>query len=274
MNDGLALSALDWWAEAGVDIIVDDLPHDWLGAAALAMPEIDRTIPPDRAQPDLGNAQDDRQGRIGADRAGADGDSADRSPPARRIGAASAATPVAFPATLADFRAWLLADQAVPGPAAARLDAGGDPASGAMVVLDMPEAGDRAAGRLLSGEAGALFDRMLTAMKLDRDAIYLAPFSPARPASGRLNPSDAAALGHLMRHHITLVAPKRVLLMGDTASRLLLGQPLPQARGDRRMLDISGMSFPAIASFTPRFVLERPDYRKAAWADLQMFMAL
>jgi len=36
MADSVALSALDWWAEAGVDTLADDLPRDWLTAAPIS----------------------------------------------------------------------------------------------------------------------------------------------------------------------------------------------------------------------------------------------
>ncbi|WP_404713067.1 uracil-DNA glycosylase [Sphingomonas sp. MMS24-J13] len=231
MTDGLALSALDWWAEAGVDTIVGDLPYDWLAATS--------PVAPEPATP-----------------------------------ASAAAVAAALPATLTEFRRWLIADAPIPGPANNRIDAIGNPASGTMVIVDMPEAADRTSGTLLSGDAGALFDRMLAAMKLERAAIYMAPFSPARSATGRLSESDCAALAPLMRQHIALAAPKRVLLMGDAPTKALLGKPLAQARGETRSLEIAGFHIPTIASFHPRFVLERPDYRKPAWADLQMFMAL
>lgn len=240
MTDGLALSALDWWAEAGVDTIVDNVPYDWLSVAR-----------PLTAEPDASAA-----------------------PVALTAIVASPAAPAPLPATLAEFRAFLQTDAQIPGPTAARIEPTGDPAGGTMVILDMPEPGDRASGALLSGDAGALFDRMLAAMKLDRSAIYLVPFSPARPASGRLSDGDSARLAPLMRHHIALAAPKRVLVLGDAPAKALLGKPLASARAATSLLDVAGVAIPAIASFTPRFVLERPDYRKPAWADLQLFMAL
>ncbi len=229
MRDGLALSALDWWAEAGVDTLVDDLPRDWLAPApaSVGAPEVAPTAPAPR-----------------------------------------------LPDDLAAFRRWLLADAAVPGPAAARLDAAGDPASGTMVVVDLPDAGDRAAGSLLAGDAGALFDRMLGAMALDRTAIYLAALAPGRPTTGRVGEADRAILAPLLRHHIALVRPRRLLLLGDAPACALLDAPLAQARGAARMVSTTAGPVPAIASFHPRFVLDRPDYRKAAWADLQLFMAL
>lgn len=235
MTDGLALSALDWWAEAGVDTIVDDLPYAWLGTAG-----------PVVAEPELAVA------------------------PAVSAPAQSAA----LPDTLVEFRRWLIAEAPIPGLPDGRIDAIGEPANGTMVIVDMPEAVDRTNGTLLSGEAGALFDRMLAAMKMERAAVYMAPFSPARSATGRLSDRDCATLAPFMRHHIALAAPKRLLLLGDAPAKALLGKPLAQARGEAQIFEIAGAGIPAIASFHPRFVLERSDFRKPAWADLQMFMAL
>lgn len=230
MLDPMTLSALDWWAEAGVDTLVDEAPRNWLAPAAAA------------------------------------------SPPAPV--AAAPAAPAALPADLAAFRAFLLADAAVPGPVAGRIDATGDPAIGTMLVPDMPERGDRASGRLLSGEAGALFDRMLAAMKLGRDAVYLAPFSPARPASGRLEAGEIEALARLMRHHLALVAPRRLLLMGDAPARALIGIPLAEAQGKVHSLTIGDAAVPVVAIVHPRTLDRQPEHKRAAWADLQRFMAL
>lgn len=226
MEDRLAISALDWWREAGVDTFVEDDPRDWLAATA-----------PVRAEP--------------------------AAPP-------PAEAPAALPDDLGAFRRFLLADASIPGPPAARIDATGDPASGAMLVLDMPEASDRAEGRLLSGEVGQLFDKMLAAMGLSRETAYMAPLSPARSASGRLTPETIAALAPLMRHHVALARPKRLLLLGDAPARALLGLGCVEARG--RTHDVDGI--PAIVSFHPRLLLQTPARKAAAWADLQLFMAL
>ena len=231
MTDGLALSALDWWAEAGVDTIVDDTPFDWLATAAPV----------------------------------AHAPSASVTPPAAST---------ALPDNLTEYRRWLIAEAPIPGAPSTRIDASGDASSGTMVIVDMPEAADLTSGAILSGDAGTLFDRMLTAMKLERGAIYMAPFSLARPATGRLSESDCTTLAPLIRHHIVVAAPKRLLILGDAPARVLLGKPLAQARSETHVLAIAGTDIPTIASFHPRFVLERPDFRKPAWADLQMFMAL
>jgi uracil-DNA glycosylase family 4 len=241
MDDRLALSAFDWWEEAGVDTFVDDSPRDWLArqpSAPFQSAPIDFT--PDHAV----------------------------------AAPAPVAKPAALPNDLAAFRQYLLSDPAVPGPPTARLDATGDTASGAMIILDMPEAGDRAAGRLLSGDVGDLFDKMLAAMSLSRATAYLAPLSPARAASGRLMPEAIEALGVLMRYHIALVAPKRVLLLGDAPTRALLGLGCVEARGRNHAIDVGGGPIPAVASFHPRLLIQTPTRKKAAWGDLQLYMVL
>ena len=234
MTDGALLSALDWWAEAGVDTLVDDLPRNWLAAAPTA------------------------------------------SGTAEVIPAAASPAPIAanLPDTLEDFRAFLLADATIPGPASMRIDAMGDAASGVVIIVDMPEAEDRASGRLLSGEVGALFDRMLGAIKLTREQAYLIPFSPARPTTGRLSPTEIKPLTPLLLHHLALAAPRKLLLLGDAPVQALLNLPAAKARETVHSVTIGEMAVPAIASIHPRIVHMRRDYRALAWADLQQFEAL
>jgi uracil-DNA glycosylase len=231
MIDAGAFSAIDWWMEAGVDVLVDDAPRDWLASAPALSPVEPVAAAPVPAAPTL-------------------------------------------PDDLAGFRRWMLSDAAIPGPPAARLDATGDAGTGSVVVVDMPEAEDRAAGALLSGEVGVLFDRMLAAMNLDRGAIYLLPLSPARPAIGRLRDADLATLTPLLLRHLAFVAPKRLLLLGDAPAQALLQQPAARARDTVHQVDIGDRTIPTVVSIHPRLVHQQRDYRKAAWADLQRFMAL
>jgi len=237
MADSAALSALDWWAEAGVDTLADDLPRNWLaatpvsGAAEASLAEVLPVLP-------------------------------------------TPATAVTLPDTLEAFRAFLQTDDSVPGPANARIDAAGDPASGIVLVVDMPEAEDRASGRLLSGEVGALFDRMLGAIKLERSQVYLIPFSPARPTSGRLAEAPLKALRPLLLHHLGLVAPRKLLLLGDAPVQALLGQPAAKARDSEHGISIGASTVPTVATIHPRLVNMKREWRPLIWADLQRFEAL
>jgi len=230
LSPAAAASALMWWADAGVDVIVGEEPHDWLRP---------KTAP-------------------------------------EKI-AAETPVPVAggkLPGQLDLFQAYLLDNQSLSfsAPAAPRVCPAGDPTSGLMIVSDMPAAQDCADGLLLSGETGRLFDRMLAAIGRDRESIYLASLSCLRSPTGGFTGESAARCAELARHHIGLVAPKAVLLLGDTCGKALLGQAVMQGRGRWHEISTHAGQIPTMLSFHPAGLLDRPSFKAAAWADLQMLM--
>lgn len=141
-----------------------------------------------------------------------------------------------------------------------------------MVLADVPDREDCTAGALLTGEAGRLFDRMLAAIGLSRESVHLASVCSKRPTGGRVSRADQERLGEVARHHVGLVAPKRLLLMGDAASRAVLGTEALRARGRLHPINHRSGTSEAVASFHPRFLLENPARKREAWADLRLLM--
>lgn len=227
-----AASALRWWTEAGVDVLIDEQPHDWLRpkAKAPSQTEIAAPVPAGRGD--------------------------------------------ALPDQLELFQAWLKDSDSLSfaSPSAPRVCPSGDPASGLMMITDMPASEDCSAGTLLSGEAGRLFDRMLAAIGRDRNSIYLASLACFRSPDGRFTDPAATQCSTLARHHIGLVAPKAVLLLGDAACKALLGLPTMTARGRWHEISTHAGQIRAVASFPPSFLLDQPSAKAAAWADLQLLM--
>jgi DNA polymerase len=196
----------------------------------------------------------------------------------------AAITPVEspLPATLAAFAAWRA------GPDAPEAEWPGQPivaqgpaTADIMVMTDLPEREDADSGVLMSGAAGRLFDRMLAAIGLDRTSIYLVPVCTVRPMAGRITPEAEQRLNEIARHHVMLARPKRLLLLGNAPSRALLGTDTLRIRGRLHGINLSGGKGPeggndvatqAVASFHPRFLLERPAAKAEAWKDLQMLI--
>lgn len=195
-----------------------------------------------------------------------------------RAPAAAAAAEAPVPATLPDdlgaFRDWLATSPDLPlaAPGARRISPAGDPASGLMMLVDMPSAEDVAAGALVSGEVGAMFDRMLARMGLSRERVYLASLSTLRTPSGRIDPENAKRLTAIARHHIGLAAPRAVLLFGDACSRALVGRPALGARGRWHTLDTPLGPIKAIVTMSLHYLHGQPSARKEAWEDLQLLM--
>jgi uracil-DNA glycosylase family 4 len=230
LTPAAAESALSWWAEAGVDTLVDEAPRDWLRPKSREAPA---------AAPAVQEAPEDT-----------------------------------LPGQLDLFQAWLASSDrlAFAAPAAPRICPSGDPASGLMILADMPSGEDCAAGTLISGEAGRLFDRMLAAIGRDRDSIYLAALSCIRSPSGQLNSESMKSCAALARHHIGLAAPRAVLLFGDACAKALLGLSVPQARGRWHEVQTHAGPVKALATIAPRQLLEAPRLKAMAWADLQMLI--
>jgi DNA polymerase len=232
MSTRWAESALSWWEEAGVDTIVGETPHDWLAAKA---------------------------------------------PAAKASAPTATSAPVAeesLPDELDAFQTWLATTETLPlaGPGARRVPPAGAATSGLMIISDVPSAEDVAAGRLFSGEQGDLLDRMLHAVGLARDAIYLAPFSPIRPTAGKLGQAGVDHLTRIMRHHIALVAPRALLVFGDGCSRALFGAVTAQTRGRWHEVETPQGPVKAVVTMRPQELLNRPKLKALAWADLQMLM--
>ncbi len=141
-----------------------------------------------------------------------------------------------------------------------------------MVLADVPDRDDCSAGKLLTGEPGRLFDRMLAAIGLAREAVHLVSVCSKRPASGRVSRADEARLGEVARRHVELASPERLLVMGDAASRAVLGMNVLQARGRSHPLNHKGGTSAVVASFHPRFLLEHPGRKREAWVDLQLLI--
>lgn len=171
-----------------------------------------------------------------------------------------------LPATLEEFVAWRSGpDAPEAGWGSEMIVARGDATSDLMIAIDCADA-----DCLLGGVAGGLFDRMLGAIGRTRETVYLAPLAVARPVGGRLRPDGLDLLTRLFRRHIELAAPKRLLIMGQAASRALIGVDTARGRGSLHPVNLELASVEAVTSWTPQFLIDRPEYKAGAWEDLQM----
>ncbi|WBH15903.1 uracil-DNA glycosylase [Sphingomonas radiodurans] len=235
----LAASALEWWRDAGVDTLVGDDPFDWLAAEeALAVASAAQTPPHARAA----------------------------APTAPQEAAA-------LPQALDAFLAWRTGQHAPESSWGVTLvSASGPIDADLMILVDCPERDE--GDSLLRGAAGRLFDRMLAAIGRSRADVYLASVCAARPTAGRMPRDIEARLGEIARHHAGLAGPRRLLVLGDAASRAILAANVMEARGRLQVLNYkTGTSTEVVASFHPRMLLERPTLKAEAWKDLQMLSA-
>jgi uracil-DNA glycosylase family 4 len=148
----------------------------------------------------------------------------------------------------------------------------GDPGAGLMLLAAMPTAFDTPQTGLFAGREGRLLDAMLGAIGRDRASSYIATLALHRPAGGRIDPAALADHLKLARRHIALAAPRALLLLGDDASRALLDQRLPAARGQTQKIDVDGVTVNVVVTFHPQMLLESPARKADCWADLRRLL--
>ncbi|MBO9623272.1 MAG: uracil-DNA glycosylase [Sphingomonas sp.] len=221
-------SALEWWRDAGVDMLVEDEARDWTARPA-PRPESVAAAPA----------------------------SAVPQPQA----------PEALPDTLEAFVAWRMSDAAPEAQwMTSRVPSAGPADAEWTVLVDMPEAED--SDTLMSGPAGRLLDRMLLAVGLSRANVHLASLAVARPVTGQIGADEGPRLVELARHHLSLVKPKKLLLLGQAASRAV-----PETGGSftgKTLIVVNhfGPDCAVVATHHPRFLLERPAFKSEAWRHL------
>ncbi|GAA4740260.1 hypothetical protein GCM10023264_01520 [Sphingomonas daechungensis] len=197
------------------------------------------------------------------------------------LGAAAASTPEAHvidasesieevPASLDAFRSWLGETPTLPFAKAhsRRVLPIGAEAAEIMLLFDMPSAEDVAEGQPIAGPAWELTERMLAAIGFNAEQAYVGNISCVHTPGSRLTAAELEACAAIARRQIALAKPKRLLLLGDGPSKALLGKPAAAARG--HVHKIEGVR--TVATFHPRFLLDRPSNKALAWGDLLLLM--
>jgi uracil-DNA glycosylase len=169
--------------------------------------------------------------------------------------------------TLAEFRHWLASSEHLPmaGRAARRVLPHGPEGAAVMLLAEAPE---DASGGPISGEAWELTKRMLAAIRVPIDEVYSAALSCFHVPGVRMSPTDRDACAEIILQQIRLVAPKRLLLLGNAPSQALLGKRFTEARG--HVHTVEGVR--TVATFHPRHLIKRPLDKSLAWKDLLLLM--
>ncbi|HYC95383.1 MAG TPA: uracil-DNA glycosylase family protein [Sphingomicrobium sp.] len=175
------------------------------------------------------------------------------------------------PETLVELRHWLASSVQLPmaSAAARRIMPHGPENASIMLLSDAPALEDFASGQPIGGEAWKLALKMIAAIGVPAEEAYSASLSCIHAPGARMTEKDRAECADIAVRHIRLVRPRRLLLLGDGPCKALLGEPLTRARG--RVHRIEGVR--TVATFHPRWLLQRPSDKGLAWRDLLLLMS-
>lgn len=136
-----------------------------------------------------------------------------------------------------------------------------------MIIGEAPGREEDRSARPFVGPAGALLDKMLAAIDLNRtETVYVSNVLPWRPPQNRdPRPEEIAMMLPFLQRQIELVQPKALVLMGNIACDAMLGK-----RGISRLRGNWGtaVNLPILPMYHPAFLLREPGKKREAWADL------
>ena len=149
----------------------------------------------------------------------------------------------------------------------------GNPKSNIMLIGEAPGSNEDQEGLPFVGRAGALLDKMLSAINLDRKKVYISNIINYRPPGNR-RPTDEEIKRYLpfITKHIEIINPKILVLLGSTAMSALIGNEvvISKMRGKWIEKKFGSCKTSVIITFHPAFLMRQPAQKKMAWIDLKM----
>ena len=137
-----------------------------------------------------------------------------------------------------------------------------------MLIGEGPGAQEDATGRPFVGAAGQLLDKMLAAIGLAREQVYIANIVKCRPPQNRVPAPDEAqaCLGHL-RAQVALIRPQVIVCLGATSARYVIGEDCRITRDRGQWIERKGVWI--MPTFHPAALLRDESKKRPAWEDFK-----
>lgn len=263
------IALLDWYVESGVDLALDDAPHDrYADSARAPEPILALEAPVAASLPETRPSLQEPSSRPRMETTVAAPDAAIR---AAQAEAAAARDLDDLASRLAHFAHAPFREMAehflfAVGPGAPKL----------MVFDAAPGASEESSGVAFSGERAQLLDNMLAAIGQSRETARLAYVAPWRPPGDKLaTPQEAAIFAPFAQRHVELARPEIVLLFGETPARALLGvtESVPKLRSRWFDAVCGAHSARAMVFIGLDSMLKSWSFKPAAWRDLRIVAA-
>lgn len=153
------------------------------------------------------------------------------------------------------------ARQAVPGE--------GSPDADLVCVGEAPGANEDEQGRPFVGQAGQLLTKILAAINLSREEVFICNVLKHRPPGNRNpTPDEVAACSPFLVRQIEILSPRVILALGTFAAQTLLQtkEPIGKLRGKIHRY----YGVPLIVTYHPAALLRNPSWKRPTWEDVQL----
>ena len=148
----------------------------------------------------------------------------------------------------------------------------GDINSPIMLIGETPGEAEDISGKLFQGDVGSLLKKMLLAINIKIEKLYLTYSINFRPPEDRKpNTQEIKRYSVFLKEHISIINPKVIILMGSTAMEAVtsLNSKISDERGKWKEIILKNKTFPLIITFSPSYLIRFPDNKKYSWEDLK-----
>ena len=149
----------------------------------------------------------------------------------------------------------------------------GNPNADILIIGEAPGADEDAQGLPFVGAAGKLLTKILEAINLSRDEVYIANIIKCRPPENRRPEKDEIAQCEpYLQKQIEIIKPAFILALGLTAVNTLFkkNHQMQDIRG--KVMNYHGVSL--LATYHPAALLRNPNWKKPAWEDVQLLRSM
>jgi uracil-DNA glycosylase len=149
----------------------------------------------------------------------------------------------------------------------------GSPSARLVFVGEGPGAEEDRSGRPFVGPAGQLLSRIIQAMKLSREQVYICNVIKCRPPGNRdPEPQEIASCRPFLLRQLTAIDPEVVCTLGSHATQTLLNRTEPVSRLRGRFHNLKDLTI--MPTFHPAYLLRHPERKREVWEDMKKIMAL
>jgi len=144
----------------------------------------------------------------------------------------------------------------------------GNPKARLVFVGEGPGADEDASGRPFVGRAGQLLDKIIAAIGLKREEVYIANVVKCRPPQNRApEPDEVATCEPFLFRQLAFIRPEVIVALGAPSFQCLVKtkEPIGRARGVWR--EWNGAKL--MPTFHPAFLLRSPDKKREVWEDMK-----
>jgi uracil-DNA glycosylase len=141
-----------------------------------------------------------------------------------------------------------------------------------MLIGEAPGAEEDKSGIPFKGDVGELLNKMLLAIKLQKQNIYCSYAINFRPPEDRKPTSqEIKRYSIFLKEHISIINPKIIVLMGSSAMEAITGinSKISSERGKWKEIILKNKTYPVMISFNPSYLIRFPENKKYSWEDLK-----